>query len=52
MYPFWCFLALFISAQALSATVTADDYARAERFMPHNTEELVLHTVEDRKSNV
>jgi len=40
-----CLLALILGARAISATVTADDYARAERLMPYNTEKLVLHTL-------
>jgi len=43
--PVWCVLALLVGVKALGAPVTAADYARAERLMPYNTEELVLHTL-------
>jgi dipeptidyl aminopeptidase/acylaminoacyl peptidase len=41
----WCVLALLLGARAFSAAVSAADYARAERLMPYNTEELILHAV-------
>jgi len=47
---FWlapaCLLAAAAAPGQTPPAVTAQDYARAERFMPYNTAPLVLHTVE------
>ena len=40
---------LFAVAQPAPRVYTAADYARAEQFMPYNTNPLVLHTVADPK---
>lgn len=42
----WCVLSLLLGVRALAETVTAADYARAERLMPYHTEELMLHTMD------
>ena len=38
-----------LAAQSSPRVYTAEDYARAEKFMPYNTNPLVLHTVADPK---
>ncbi|HKR30509.1 MAG TPA: hypothetical protein VJT08_08530, partial [Terriglobales bacterium] len=43
----FCFFQLSSLAQTTNSapTITADDYARAEKFMPYNTTPLVFGTV-------